>query len=203
MAWHPQKRELIVSQRAGSVTQLHLVAAPGVEPKQLTAFPEPVRFGTFLARKPDSLLFARDTGGNEQRQILSAGPAFSGPRFVDRSKPQARCRRLEPRARLPLLTSTDVDATGKRENPATELTLLNPLDPSESRKVASLPGTGWFDFAFSFDDKRLALVEAKSINKTYVWVVDLASGSGDGYCLPKGNARSAHRLVPHQFLARR
>ena len=66
VAWHPQKRELIVARRAGSVTQLHLIAAPGVEPKQLTAFPEPVRFGTFLAKKPDSLIFARDTGGNEQ-----------------------------------------------------------------------------------------------------------------------------------------
>src|SRR5438132_552412 len=69
VAWHPQKRELIVARRAGSVTQLHLVASPGAEPKQLTAFPEPVRFGTFLAKKPDSLIFARDTGGNEQRQI--------------------------------------------------------------------------------------------------------------------------------------
>ena len=65
VAWHPQKRELIVARRAGSVTQLHLVASPGAEPKQLTAFPEPVRFGTFLAKKPDSLIFARDTGGDE------------------------------------------------------------------------------------------------------------------------------------------
>ena len=176
VAWHPQKRELIVARRAGSVTQLHLVASPGAEPKQLTAFPEPVRFGAFLAKKPDSLIFARDTGGDEQQQIYRLDLAAPDPVLLtDPSRKHAAGGWNRARDHL-LLTSPDVDATGKRENPATELTLLNPLDPSKSRKVASLPGTGWFDFAFSFDDKRLALVEAKSINETYVWVMDLASG---------------------------
>src|ERR1700724_4632117 len=59
VAWHPQTRALIVARRAGSVTQLHLVASPGVEPKQLTAFPAPVRYGLFLAKKPHSLIFPR------------------------------------------------------------------------------------------------------------------------------------------------
>ena len=61
--WHPEKRELIVARRAGNVTQLHLVAAPGSELKQLTTFPDPVRFGTFLAKKPDALVFSRDLNG--------------------------------------------------------------------------------------------------------------------------------------------
>jgi dipeptidyl aminopeptidase/acylaminoacyl peptidase len=176
VAWHPQKRELIVARRAGSVTQLHLVASPGAEPKPLTAFPEPVRFGTFLAKKPDSLIFARDTGGNEQQQIYRLDPFAPDPVLLtDPSRKHNAGGWNHARDHF-LLTSTDVDAAGKRENPATELTLLNPLDPSRSHKVTSLPGTGWFDFAFSFDDKRLALVEAKSINETYVWVMDLASG---------------------------
>jgi dipeptidyl aminopeptidase/acylaminoacyl peptidase len=174
--WHPQKRALIVARRAGDVTQLHLVAAPGVAPKQLTAFPEPVRFGTFLAKKPDSLIFARDSGGNEQRQIYRLDAGASDPVLLtDPSRKHDAGGWTHGRDYL-LLASTDVDATGKRENPATELTLLNPLDPSLSRKVAILPGTGWFDFAFSFDDKQLALVEVKSVNETYVWVMDLTSG---------------------------
>ena len=32
----------------------------------------------------------------------------------------------------------------------------------------------------AFDDKRLALIEFKSVNETYVWVMDLASGLMDG-----------------------
>src|SRR5215475_6314450 len=45
--WHPEKRELIVSRRAGNVVQLHLVSSPGAAPKQLTSFAEPVRFGAY------------------------------------------------------------------------------------------------------------------------------------------------------------
>src|SRR6202165_6242548 len=53
VAWHPEKRELIVARRAGNVTQLHLVDAPGREPRQLTAFPDPVRFGAYLSNAPE------------------------------------------------------------------------------------------------------------------------------------------------------
>src|ERR1700720_3223062 len=109
----------MLSQRAGSVTQLQLVAAPGIEPKQLTAFPEPVRFGTFLARKPDSLLFARDTGGNEQQQIYRLDPFAPDPVLLtDPSRKHNAGGWNHARDHL-LLTSTDVDAAGKRENPAT------------------------------------------------------------------------------------
>src|SRR5438105_15730093 len=41
VAWHPQKRELIVARRAGSVTQLHLVASPGAEPNSVRHSPTP------------------------------------------------------------------------------------------------------------------------------------------------------------------
>src|SRR5215831_16044196 len=34
-SWHPEKRELIVARRAGNVTQLHLVSAPGAEQRQV------------------------------------------------------------------------------------------------------------------------------------------------------------------------
>src|SRR5256886_7372729 len=64
VSWHPERRELIVARRAGNVTQLHRVAAPGNEPEQLTAFSEPVRFGAYLAQQPGVLVFARHTGGN-------------------------------------------------------------------------------------------------------------------------------------------
>ncbi|TMG85393.1 MAG: S9 family peptidase, partial [Betaproteobacteria bacterium] len=77
--WHPQKRELIIARRAGNVIQLHQVATPAAEPTQLTAFAEPVRFGAFIAAKPDTLVFARDTGGNEQRQIYRLDPGAATP----------------------------------------------------------------------------------------------------------------------------
>src|SRR5215467_9384305 len=173
--WHPEKRELIVARRAGNVTQLHLVSSAGAEPKQITAFQEPVRYGTYLAKKPDTLVFARDTGGNEQRQIYKLEPRGAPILLTDAAR-KNDAEGFNHARDLLLVATTDVDANGKREEPSTDLSLLDPLESAKSRKVATLPGTGWGDFSFSFDDKRVAFLEFKSVNETYVWVMDLASG---------------------------
>jgi hypothetical protein len=158
VSWHPERRELIVARRAGNVTQLHRVTAPGSEPEQLTAFSEPVRFGTYLSKKPGVLVFARDTGGNEQRQIYRLDSANAPELLTDPRRKHDAASFTHARDHL-LVASTDVDATGRRDNLTTDLALLDPLEPTKSRDVARLPGTGWFDFSFSFDDKRMALVE--------------------------------------------
>jgi dienelactone hydrolase/Tol biopolymer transport system component len=175
--WHPERRELIVARRADDVTQLHRVAVPGAEPQQLTTFAEPVRFGAYLAKKPDVLIFSRDTGGNEQRQIYRLDAADAAPVLLTDPLRKHDAEGFTHARDYLLLATTDVDATGKRENPGTELMLLDPLDPAKSRRIATLPGTGWGAFSFSFDDKQLALVEFKSVNESYVWVIDLASGA--------------------------
>ena len=68
-SWHPVRRELVVATRARNTTQLHRVSAPGAPLEPITDFAEPVRHGAWLDAKPDTLLFVRDTGGNERTQI--------------------------------------------------------------------------------------------------------------------------------------
>ena len=174
--WHPEKRELIVARRAGNVTQLHLVSAPGDEPKQLTTFPDPVRFGTFLAKKPDALVFSRDSKGNEQRQVYRLDSPTATPVLLTDERRKNDIENFTHARDRMLVATTDVDATGKRDDPNTDLTLLDPLEPAKARKIATLPGTGWGNFSFSFDDKRVAFIQFKSVNETYVWVMDLATG---------------------------
>jgi len=113
--WHPEKRELVVARRAGNTTQLHLVTAAGAEPKQITSYPDPVRFGTYLAKKPDALLFSRDAGGNEQRQIYRLDlPSATPILLTDERRKNDAGRFTHARDRL-LVEITDVDATGRRE----------------------------------------------------------------------------------------
>src|SRR4029453_16877424 len=73
-SWHPQRRELVVASRAGNTTQLHLVRQPLGPLVQLTDFPDPVRAGAYTPRRPDTLLFAKDTGGDEQTQLYRVEP---------------------------------------------------------------------------------------------------------------------------------
>ena len=189
VSWHPRTRELVVARRAGNTTQLHRVAKAGAELEQLTDFAEPVRYGAWWPKAPDVLVFARDSGGNEQQQIyrLDAGSA-TPVLLTDATRKNDPAGITHARDRL-LIDSTDVDKSGRRENPTLDLMLVDPLDPAKSRRIATLPGTGWGDYTFSFDDTRLGMIEYKSINESYVWVMDVATGTRRRV-LPAEGARS-------------
>src|SRR5947207_8646259 len=167
VSWHPKERELIVARRAGNVTQLHRVAKPGDEPRQLTDFAEPVRFGLYWPKAPDTLVYSRDTGGDEQQQLYRLDANGATPALLTDATRKNTSAGLTHARDFLLLESTDVDKAGKRENPTLELSLLDPLDPPKSRRVATLPGTGWGDYTFSFDDKRIAMIEYISVNESY------------------------------------
>jgi dipeptidyl aminopeptidase/acylaminoacyl peptidase len=176
-SWHPFKREIIVATRAKSTVQLFDVKSPLGALVQITDYAEPVRFGTWWPAKPDVLVFARDAGGNEQGQIYRLDPGSTEPLLLtDPARANVPGAITRARDRL-LVASTDVDkTTGRREDPTIDLLLLDPLDPAKVVKIARLPGTGWFDYSFSFDDRQLALVQYKSITESYVWVMDVATG---------------------------
>jgi dipeptidyl aminopeptidase/acylaminoacyl peptidase len=176
-SWHPVKRELVVATRATSTVQLFDVRSPLGALAQSTDYTEPVRYGTWWPAKPDVLVFARDAGGNEQGQVYRLDPRAQEPVLLtDAARVNQPAGMTRSRDRL-LVTSTDVDKTsGPRENPTLDLMLVDPLAPAKAVKIATLPGTGWGDFSFSFDDRRLAMTESKSITETYVWVMDVATG---------------------------
>ena len=175
-SWHPTRRELIVSTRAGNTVQLHRVATPGGDLKELTAFAEPVRRGFFLAHAPDTLVFLRDTGGNEQTRVFRLDAAAKDPVALTEADRRSEIAAQDHARRTLLITSVALDKTGRQEAPSERLTRIDPLHPEQTAIVATLPGTGWGAFSFSFDDRRLALVEFRSVEDTRVHVMDLATG---------------------------
>ncbi|MCW5897820.1 MAG: hypothetical protein KIT10_01010 [Flavobacteriales bacterium] len=68
-AWHPQRREMLVSTRFGNSNQLHLVKMPGGARTQITFFAEPVGSATYEPNEGRYFLFTKDQGGNEFGQI--------------------------------------------------------------------------------------------------------------------------------------
>ncbi|MDQ6620775.1 MAG: S9 family peptidase [Pseudomonadota bacterium] len=177
VSWHPFRRELIVATRAGNTTQLHRLAAPGATLEQVTRGSDPVRVGTYLAPRPESLVFARDSGGNEQLQIYRLDAQDADPVLLsDPAQRNLLRARNHARDRL-LVESVDLDKTGRRETVDTRLTLLDPLDVRRSRSLGSLPGTGWGNYAFDFDDRRVVMVRELSATQSEVWLLDLANGA--------------------------
>jgi dipeptidyl aminopeptidase/acylaminoacyl peptidase len=150
-----------------------------------------VRFGAWWPPKPDTLVFVRDAGGNEQAQLYRLDPGAKEPVLLTDPKRQHRLLAVNRARDRLLIGSTDVDQPGvRRENPTLDVTLLDPLDPAAARKVATLPGTGWGDFSYSFDGTRLAMNEFKSVTETYLWVMDLATGERRRVLPAEGDART-------------
>jgi len=175
-SWHPARRELVVATRAGNTTQLHRVDAPGAALAQITDYTEPVRRGFYLARDPDTLVFTRDVGGNEQTRVLRLDPGAREPVTLTDPARRSFVGAYDHARRTLIVGSYALDRSGRQEAPTMRLSRLDPMHPERARTVVTLPGTGWGSFSFSFDDRRLAMVEYRSVEDTRVHVMDLASG---------------------------
>ena len=157
--WHPTKREMLVSWRkaGGNTTQIFRVAAPGAEPEQLTDFPDPVRNASYEPTDGASIVFERSTGGDEAAQIYRLDlatrrrhPGFQSGLRNDMQGWLHRSSRL-------LYLSVPLDRTaagGSRAEIAQTLMLVDPAHPETRRKLAELPGGGWYVGGVSWDDRR-------------------------------------------------
>jgi len=180
--WHPIRREMLVAhRRAGASTaQLFRVAAPLAEPEPLTEGADPVTNASYEPRTGAYLVFERASGGNEADQLYRLDLATRATTLLtdpDQRHDIARWLHLSPRL---LVTSVPLDktaASGTRAEVSTTLWLLDPLDPAAKRRLAELPGPGWWVGAVSWDDRQVALGRYVSATESEVWLLDLAGGA--------------------------
>ena len=178
--WHPQRREMLLSTRTkGVAVQLHLLRKPMGELEQLTDFPDPVREARFEPRNGSYIVFAKDEGGSEASQLFRLDMDTRKLTLLTDPSEKHELGEWNHAGNTLLFTSTQLDKTAgaqRRKEVTTDLWLLDPMKPEQKRKIASLPGGGWFGFQWSPDDRRLVGINYKSANETSVWIIDAASG---------------------------
>ncbi len=183
--WHPRQRHMLVAHRkAGdNLAQLYLLRSPLAEPEQLTKDDEPVTEGTFEPKEGRYLVFERSSGGNEAGQLFRLDLADGRPSGepVLLTNPDERHDTvgwLERSGQL-LYTAVPLDRTaqgGTRAQVTTSYWVMDPANPAAKRKLAELPGGGWFGGSVSPDDKQMAVIRYLSANESQIWLIDLASG---------------------------
>ncbi|WP_292442387.1 prolyl oligopeptidase family serine peptidase [Methylibium sp.] len=194
--WHPQKSEMLVTHRkAGANTaQLFRATAPLAPLEQLTDFADPVREATYEPTDGRYLVFSRSADGNEANQLYRLDlDTRKVSLLTDPDERHGIVDWLHGRSEL-LVTSVPLDRTaqeGTRANPGTTLWLIDPLRPEARRKLAELPGPGWFGGAVSRDDRRLAITRYRSATESQVWLIDLATGTPTQLLPAKGEAVKA------------
>jgi dipeptidyl aminopeptidase/acylaminoacyl peptidase len=179
--WHPLRREMLVSHRkaGGETMQLFRVASPMGKAEQLTDLPDPVTRALYEPREGRYIVFERSNGGDEASQIYRLDPGSREPTAITSEGERHTIELfLNRRSRL-IYSSVPLNRTGQggnRESPTQILTLIDPANPMDRRRLAELRGTGWSVDAVSWDDRYVALTRHLSANESQVWLLELDQG---------------------------
>ncbi|HVR39160.1 MAG TPA: prolyl oligopeptidase family serine peptidase, partial [Thermoanaerobaculia bacterium] len=168
--WNPDRQEMLISTRFGDAAQIHVVKMAGGARKQLTFYAEPVR-GGFRPHHADTILFAKDTGGNEQFQLYRMDVPTGEVTLLTDGKSR----------NLPGSWSRDGKwlAYGSNQRSAKDIDLwvIDLSDPKSARIVLQNEGGGWSATDFSADGKKMLVINRVSATDSNLYLLDIASGT--------------------------
>ena len=151
------------------------VQVPGRRAHAAHVLPRPRRRAPPTAPKTgDYFVFTKDIGGNEFYQLYRFDLATGDVTLLTDGKSR--------NSRRPVV---DAPATGS-PTPRRAATAATPtstsIDPPTRRPtgcVAEVEGGGWAPLDWSPDDSKLLVGEYVSVNESYLWLVDVATGEQD------------------------
>ena len=169
--WHPSRREMLILTRFGDTNQVHEVRMPGGARRQLTFFPERITSASWPRRSGDYFVFTKDRGGDEFWQVYRTDVATGTTTLVsDGGRSQNSLGPWSHQGDRLAFSST------RRNGVDRDIYVMDPRDPASARLVLELKGGGWGALDWSPDDKQLVVIEYVSVNESYLWLVDVASG---------------------------
>jgi dipeptidyl aminopeptidase/acylaminoacyl peptidase len=171
VAWHPLKKEMLISTRFGNSNQLHYVKTPEGNRKQITFFDEPISSASFEPIRGDYFLFLKDSGGNEFSQIYRYDLSNNKVSLLtDGKRSQNGGIRWNHKGDKIAYTST------KRNGQDRDIYILNPLDPTSDKIITENIGGGWQVIDWAADDSKLLILEGLSVNETRLYILDISTG---------------------------
>jgi len=168
--WHPQRRELLIGTRFANTYQAHLVKMPGGARQQLTFFNEPVYGGTFQPTSGDCVVFQKDIGGGEWYQLYRYDLNTGDSTLLTDGKSRNIVGPWSTKGDRIAYTST------RRTGQDTDVWVIDPLNVNSDHLLTKLNGGGWEPADWSPDDSKLLVTEGISVNETYLWLFDTATG---------------------------
>jgi len=171
LSWHPQRREMLVLTRFADTNQVHLVRMPGGARTQLTFFPDRVGNAAFEPVQGKSFLFSKDVGGGEFFQIYRFDVDTGEITLLTDGKSRNTGPRWSYQGDRIAYGST------RRTGNDVDIWVVGTSDPSSAHMVSQMEGGGWNVEDWSPDGRQLVVLNEVSAAESYVWLVDVASGS--------------------------
>ncbi len=170
-SWHPKKMEMLISTRFGEVVQVHHVKMPGGARTQLTFFTERISGASFQPTHGEYFVFNKDVGGGEWFQNYRYDLATGNITLLTDGKSRNSFGAWSSKGDRMVYGST------RRNGKDMDFYIIDPTDPSSNRMLAELDkGEAWGVLDWSPDDSRILAREYVSINESYLWLFDAATG---------------------------
>lgn len=187
-SWHPQRHEILIGTRFADTSQVHSLAMPGGARTQLTFFSDRVADAGYHPHAGDYFLFRKDIGGGEWFQIFRFDVATGNTALLT----DGASRNSE------FVWSNQGDriayASTRRSKADLDFYVMQPSDKSTDKLVVQNEGGGWQVRDWSPDDRTLVAVNQVSINESYLYLVDAATGQKTELT-PKGTEKVFYQPV--------
>ena len=187
-SWHPQRRAMLIGTRFADTIQVHEIKMPGGARTQLTFFPDRVTGALYQPHRGDYFLFSKDVGGGEWFQFYRFEVVSGKITLLTDGKSRNLGEVWSNHGDRIAYSST------RRNRADLDFYVMNPAEKSTGRLLVQNQGGGWQVADWSPDDKTLLVVEEVSINESYLWLLDVASGQKT-ILTPKGGEKIAYSPV--------
>ena len=167
--WNPATRGLVIATRFGNATQLHEVARPGADRRQISFDDEPITSGSFGRGRDAPLVVAKDVGGGEFYQLYTLNAGRLTLLTDGKSRNEGAVWDLE--GRRVAYTST------RRNGTDSDIYIVDPRDPKSDRMVAQMAGNGWRVTAFAPGGGHALVEHFRSIEQSQLFDLDVATGT--------------------------
>jgi dipeptidyl aminopeptidase/acylaminoacyl peptidase len=173
IAWHPTKRQILITTALGSTTQLYSVDGPGRDRHQLTWYEPrgvPVLVNaSYDPADPNSLVFQHDPEGSELKPLYRYDVTTGEISLLTASK----TRYAHVWSRQGKWLAFD---SAERNGKDRDLYVMQPSDPATRRRLADFDGP-YSPMDWSPDGTTLLADEIVGNTETYLWLVDVKTGT--------------------------
>ncbi|MBN1465313.1 S9 family peptidase [candidate division KSB1 bacterium] len=183
-SWHPTRREMLITTRFAETNQIHLVKCPGGARTQLTFFPDGASGASYQPTRGDYFVFSSAVGGDEQYQKYCYDFASGAVTLLTDGASRNTGGVWSSKGDSYAYQST------RRNGRDVDIWIMHP-DPYKDHLLAELSGGGWAAIDFSPDDRQLLVSEYISINESYLWLMDAATGEKT-LITPKGEEKVSY-----------
>jgi dipeptidyl aminopeptidase/acylaminoacyl peptidase len=171
VAWHPKKKEILISTRFGNSSQLHYVKMPGGDRQQITFFDEPVGGAIYEPVNGNYFIFSKDMGGNEFAQLYKFDTQTKKVNLLtDGMRSQNGGVVWNKKQNMIAYSSTSRNGSDR------DFYTMDPNNTSSNKLIGQNTGGGWSIVDWSTNDEQLLVQEGLSVNESRLYILDIKTG---------------------------